>query len=454
MSSSSSQAGNQAQINAFGLANLFLNTKSPRATLWRTEHTPLTHFSYGDVRADFNQTAQFGGRARVEIDRPADLLVECNLRWTLRPWVEGANVAGTFPEDDPDNNYFYTDDVGNAAILQQELIVGNSTFDRSDGTWNHIYDEACKAEGLQTGLMTGKIGSELGRIEVSRFNQDLIVPIYMDLLCWPGKAIEAVAIFKQKITMQFEFRTLAQLIRTTGTASVAYDAGLANPADPNGIVANGGSNEMQDAHLQCHFVWLTSGERSIILAIPSMTLYREIQRNLDITKATADTQIRFRAPFNNCANDLFFVCRLTGKNDIESADATQRGFEWFDFSGPDVTLGGAPPVVSARPCYTSARLVINNQERYSVTSAYASEWLAQNHYPRSDQQDISRYPFGRHPCAEHPQGSLNMSMLDHQDFYWNFDPATPWDGTILLYVRAWNIATRAKGILHKELQSQ
>jgi hypothetical protein len=263
-----------------------------------------------------------------------------------------------------------------------------------------------------------------------------------------------VAIFKQKITMQFEFRPLAQLIRTTGTASTAYDLGLANPAGATSIVANGGSNEMQDAHLQCHFVWLTSGERSIILAIPSMTLYREIQRNLDITKNEGDTQIRFRAPFNNCANDIFWFCRLTAKYDIESADPTQRGFEHFDGSGPDFALGGVPPVVSARPPYTSARLVINNQERYSVTHAYASEWMPQNHYPRSHQDNISVYPFGRHPCAEHPQGSLNMSMLDHQDFYWNFDPALPWAGVIMVYVRAWNIATRAKGILHKELQSQ
>lgn len=454
MSSTASISGAQQQLNAFGTQNLVISTKQPHATLWRNEHVPLTHFAYADVRSEFSGTVSFGSRVVCELDRPADLMSEVNFRYTLRAWTENAGVAGTFPETDPDNNYFYTDDIGNAMIQLYELSVGNNRFDVADGTYFHIYDEECKAEGRQTGAETGKFGSRLARVRHARFDQDLIVPIPTDLLVHPGKAIESIAIHKQKVRMNFTLRPLAELIRTTGTGTTAYDLGLANPADANAVLANGGSNVLQDAHLQVHYVWVTEGERLRMLSRASVTLYREIQTATEIQKASADTLVRQRMAFNNAACDYFFVVRLNSKWDIESADATQRGYEWFDFSGVNTTLGGVPAVVHANYPFLTHTLSINNAQRISATSQYLDSWIGQNHYPRGSRQGIHKVPFARHPADEHPTGSLNFSMIDHQDFSWTFDAALTGAAVILLYVRAWQVAVRRNGVLHKEFQSQ
>ena len=453
MSSTAATAGAQTQVNAFGFANAFINTEAPVATLWHTDHTPLTTFAFADVRVDFNGTASFGSRVAAELDRPADLVSTTSLRYTLRAWTVGAGVAAAFPEDSSADNYHYTDDVGNACIEEFELIVGNNRFDVADGIYFHMYDEECMPEGKQSGVETGKYNSTLGLIEASRFDQDLIIPIYSDLLMWPGKAIEAVGISKQKIRMNFTFRPLSRLIRTTGAAaSTAYDLGLTTPADANAIVANGSSNVLQDAHLQVHYVWLTQAERNAIINGRTMTLYREVQKAIEIDVPAAASQVQTRQSFNNPCNDIFFAIRLNSKWDIQSADATQRGYNWFDFSGVDQVLGGT--AVAQLPSFQTHSLNINNTQRYSATPNYLDHHIAKSHYARKGEKGVHKYPFGRHPCSEHPTGSLNFSMIDHQDFRWTFNSATQTAGVILMYMRTWNIATRADGVLHKELQSQ
>ena len=140
-SSTASQAGAQTSVTAYGLQNVFINTKRPQTTLWHVDHTPMTHFAYADMAVSFNGAVNFGSRVQAEIDRNGDLISEVNLRFALRPWLEGANVADTFDEAVIDNNYFYTDDFGNACIGLCELLVGSSRLDVADGTYFHLYDE-------------------------------------------------------------------------------------------------------------------------------------------------------------------------------------------------------------------------------------------------------------------------------------------------------------------------
>lgn len=455
-SSTASIGGAQAHLSMYGVANVFINTRAPKTTLWRREHVPITHFAYADVYQHLQSSAMFGARAHCELDRVADLIADVNFRYTLNPWTENAGVVGDFDPNDPDNNYFYTDDIGNAQFLEFVLSIGNNRFDVFDGTYMHIADELFRPAEKQTGIETGKIGSELGRIEAARSEQDLIIPIPCELFLDPGKAIESVAISKQRIRLQFTFRPLSDLIHTTGTASTAYDLGVANSADANAILPNGGSNDMTDAHVQVHFVWVTAGERSIILAIPSLTLYREVQKGIEITHTEAQSIIDYQFAFNNCVNDFLFVCRLNDNWDMEAADPTQRGYEWFNFAGPAVSLGGVPPVLSQRQPFERFTLVINNAERVGASPVYLSEKIQHTHYPRKPSKFIFSYPFARYPCANDPTGTLNFSMIDHQHFRWAFDTTVglAWDGVILTYVRAWQIMTRTMGVAHKELQSQ
>jgi Major capsid protein N-terminus/Large eukaryotic DNA virus major capsid protein len=451
-SSGNATGGAQTQVYSFGVSNIFLNTRNPKATIWRAEHTPYTHFAYADVQVSIQGTATFGNRFVCDFDRMADLIADVNMRFTLRAWTEGATVAGTFPEDDPDLNYWYTDDFGNAMVDDLQFFIGNNVFEKFDGTYMHIYDEALSPPDKQTGVETGKIGSELARIEAARFDQDLIVPIPSELFNQPTKAIEAVAISRQRMRIQVALKPLAQLIRVQGAAAVtAYNTAVA--ADK--ISPNGGSNELQDMHLQVHYVWLTAGERSIILAIPSLTLYREVQKGLELQHPETQGTLDYGYTFNNAANDLIFVCRLEEKHDY-NVGATSVGYEWFDFSGPNVALGGVPPVESARPPFTSFKLLINNTERLAATPVYLEETLARTHYLRKSSKGIYLYPFARYPCHPDPSGSLNFSMIDHQRFRWTFDMDADlvWEGVILVYVRAWQIMTRTTGVAQKELQSQ
>lgn len=451
MSSTASTAGAQTQISAFGLANVFVNTRKPRATLWRTEHTPMSHFAYADVRVEHNGNAQFGGRMAFDFDRPADLIGEVNLRYTLRAWVEGATAEATHGPWTTSNNFFYTEDVGFAQLENVELVIGNNRFDVFDGTYLHILDEITMPEGRQTNLLTGRAPDEQ-RMEYARFDQDLIIPITSDLFNIPGKALESVAIHKQKIRLNITNRPLAQLIRVSGAGAVtAYDLGLTTPADANAVRANGGSNELQDCHLQVHYIWVTAGERSIILSVPSYTLYRECQKIQEITKGASDFSIRQRLSLNNIVHDLFFVCRLNSKWDLTAA--TERGYNWFDFSGLDIAsyTGNTDP----RPPFATCSLQLNNTQRFQATPNYLESFMQRNHYARSPQRFIYTYAFARHPVDADPSGGLNMSMIDHQDFQMTFDAIEgAWDGVILPYARAWQLATRDKGVLHKELASQ
>src|SRR6188472_830429 len=186
-SSGNATGGAQTQVYSFGVSNIFLNTRNPKATIWRAEHTPYTHFAYADVHVSIQGTATFGNRFVCDFDRMADLIADVNLRFTLRAWTEGANVAGDFPEDNPDLNYWYTDDIGNAMVDDLQFFIGNNVFEKFDGTYMHIYDEALTPPEKQTGVETGKIGSELARIEAARFDQDIIVPIPSELFTQPTK---------------------------------------------------------------------------------------------------------------------------------------------------------------------------------------------------------------------------------------------------------------------------
>lgn len=473
MSSTASTAGAQAQISAFGLANVFVNTKRPQKTLWRTEHVPLTHFAYADVRVDANGTARFGNRISTTLTRPADLIGEVNERYTLRKWFVGASAnlghtsgAGNYDHlntgmatDSPPGFIAYCDDVGNAAISEFELWIGNNRFDVSDGIAFHLYDELMMEEGRQTNQMTGKVGTEAAK-EYSMRDQDMIIPIQCDLFNIPGKAIESVAIHKQQIRFQITHRPLTELIHVQGDlVSDAYDLGLTNPTGATSISPNGGSSEMQDYHLQVHYVWVTSGERSIILGIPSFTLYREFQKVIELTKGASDFQLRNRMSLNNVCHDLWFAFRLDDNWDMQLAEPSghARGYEWFNFSGPSVNInpgGGTAKNFTVDP-FKSVSLNINNMQRFSATPTYLEHWMQRNHYTRLPQKFIYTYSFARHPTDDHPTGGLNLSMIDHQDMTVLFDPVEHgYSGVMLMYARCWQLMTRSKGVAHKELASQ
>lgn len=465
-----STSGAQTQMHAFGTANLFVNTEDPKATLFRREHTPLSHFAVANVSQTISGTPAFGNRIGVEFDRPADLIGNVAFKFTLLPWFVGATAATTVPDEDvATDNFAYCDNIGYAMIEQFEVVVGNNRFEVSDGQFMNAMDELCLPEGRQAGSLTGKIPSVIGRIEAARNNQELIIPIWCDFFQDPGKALEAVAIHKQKIRLNFTFRPLTQLIHIFGASGAvnardAYIVGLSTPTGLTAISPNAGSANMSNATLEVNYIWLTSGERDIILRSATHILYLETQKILEIDHVASEQTLTTRMSGNNICHDMIILPRLNSKWDYTTGVANQYtyGYEWFDYSGVASAMSAGTYVQDA---ISSVRFTANNTQRFDLSAKWLGAYIPRTHYARSPENGMLVYNFAQHPVDPDPTGGFNLSMIDHQELRFTFPQSwtdnasgtvTPltWDGKIFVYLRTWNVATRARGVLHKELSSQ
>jgi hypothetical protein len=378
--------GGLLQLVAYGAQDVYL-TGNPQITFFKAVYRRHTNFAIEAIEQTFNGNPDFGSRVTCQISRNGDLINRVYLQLRLTNTSTAAYVK-----------YF-----GLRVINYVEIEIGGQRIDKHYAHWLYIWNElslpAAKRDGYNQ--MVGAFG---GKVNDTTASTASIAPVlYVPLEFWfcrnVGLALPLIALqyHEVKINLNFENKVNCSLVGGSG--------------DPTFT-----------ASLWVDYIFLDTDERRRFAQLSHEYLIEQLQFTGE--EAVSSTSVKAKLNFNHPCKELIWFLTNSDQNKnnwfnyttkldaIAIGDlSTENYYKKLHFDG---LFGNNSEVIYARNPVSSAKLVLNGNDRFSLRDGMYFNVVQpfQHHENVPSNAGINVYSFALKPEEHQPSGTLNMSRID------------------------------------------
>ena len=309
----------------------------------------------------------------------------------------------------------WTNAIGQFVIRCARIVIGGSTIDTLYNDFLFMWEELSGKSGRRLTEMIGKRYTRTQLICDSRQRRVLYVPLPFWFTQFSGHALALASLQFHGVQLHIEFERLEKCIVTSGPGVVVKNCATSCCLTNNDL----------SACLETTYVYLDNAERDRFATTQYETLVVQTQA---FHYQTTQSQVRIQLNFNHPCIELIWAIRR---------QCQERCNNWFNYSGID-----------ARDPLTSATLLLNNQQRFSMKTGLFFR-LVQPYQHHSNIPDVFVYvfSFALHPEDASPSGSCNMSRIDHVDLHLNLqDGLGKEQVSVMVFCRSWNILRFKEGL--------
>jgi len=288
--------GGLMQLVAYGAQDVYL-TGNPQITFFKVVYRRHTNFAMESIEQTFNGQGDFGRKVQCPIVRNGDLITKMYLRVAV-PTASTANLAAgsTFK----DAQWAWVTSLGHSLIDNVELEIGGTRIDKHWGEWLTIWNELSRKIGQDRGFntMIGNVPS-LTTLNVQHPAYTLWVPMKFFFCKFDGLALPLIALQYHEVRVNFEFRSVEQLIVVKGASTSAITSkGLASALALN----------MADCSLYVDYIYLDSEERKRFAQASHEYLIEALQ--FPGEESITGSNSRFRLNLNHPCKFLIWASKL------------------------------------------------------------------------------------------------------------------------------------------------
>ena len=393
------------QLVAVGPQNVPINGK-PEASVFRKAYQRVTHFALESVRQQFTGTVGFGNQVQCLISRNGDLLRQMELELTLPTLTAGAAAA----------DFSWVPNLGEVLLRRVDLEVGGITIDTHYSRWFNIWQEVTRSTGKDSGYfkMIGNVSDLTNTVTATVGNETLSAPqkLYVPLKFWfcehPELAFPLIACQRHDVKVYIQFESLENCVRSAGALPTAASA--------------------LQADLYVTYVFLDGAERTNFATKAHEYLIEQVQFvGSESYNGQANITRRLDG-FNHPVKEIAFVQQL------DTAVSTAATRDLTDF-----TNGSDAPMVS------SAKLVLNGNDRFSVRDGTYFEQVQPYYYhSRTPKTGINVYSFAEYPEEHQPTGTCNFSRIDNAQLVMQLSNTAA--STSYVFMKSYNVGRFVSGL--------
>lgn len=314
--------------------------------------------------------------------------------------------------------------VGHALVQSVEWEIGGTRIDRHTAEHWDMWCELSEAEEKRAGY-----SDMIGRYDDYNINYDatssggeryLFVPMRFAFNTSPGSALPLLALQFHDVKLNFEFRTLLELIKT------------------NVPVTNLASEPAMQCKVFANYVFLSQDERMRFAQMPHEYLIEQLQAQVENVAAPAAmdgvVNRKLTLNLNHPIKEILFVYQASQNTQRDTRD----GNNWFVYDIP----GRATEEI-----FEEANIQMNGHDRFVKRPAkYWRLAVPWSHHTRIPAKKVHCYSFALHPESwQNPSGAANFSRIDtaHLNMTLNANLAA---GRIRVHSLGYNILRIANGL--------
>jgi hypothetical protein len=295
-------AGGLMQLVAIGAQDAYL-TGSPQITFFKVVYRRHTNFSMETIEQPF-ETAKFGTRTSLVIQRNGDLITQMCIKLTL------PNI--TCEQVDKQCGVAWVRRVGHALIKDVEILIGGSRIDHYSGVWLDIWYELTHSVAQERGYRqligdTDELTTIKERTDKCN-DSDILLEgqtIYIPLIFWfnkiSGLALPVIALQFHEIRINIELEDITKLIIWKGKRPPR--------------LSNLG---FKDASLLVDYIYLDTDERSRFAKVGHEYLIEQVQFNgeesLSGTSGSLYNDQKYKLNFNHPTKELILALKVGAYN--------------------------------------------------------------------------------------------------------------------------------------------
>lgn len=379
-------SGGILQLVSYGSADIYL-TGDPQVTFWRQVSRRYTNFAVESVLQTFHGTADFGRRVSVTLAHTGDLIHRMYLEVTLPP-IDRSDLPVAYQ----DKAYYWVPKVGMALIKSTELEIGGIRIDKHPSEWMDAWSSLSYKNEKDFGFrrMIGDVPLEERRADTP---MTLYIPLMFFFNNQHGLALPLVSISFHEVRLNFEFRTLNELL-------VPPPNPYANPSQAqiqqymNEVFVDETSATAMNCDLYADTVYLDVSERRRFSKNPQEMLISVVQFLGDDVISPAEASADGLLTRKLALNFVHPVKELVWMFVPEDKLAEKQYFEYADVvEEVSILLNGHPRFAPRKGSYFR----------------HVQPW---QHHTSTPTKPVYVYSFGLHPEEAQPSGTLNFSRID------------------------------------------
>jgi hypothetical protein len=423
-------SGGMLQLVSYGSADIHL-TGAPQVTFWRQVFRRYTNFAVEPVLNVFHGTPDFGRKASVTLSRTADLINRVYVEIVLpalppvnsqfwKAYNEDLNIAElSSPDPATDSPYLdWVNDVGLALIQAVELEIGGTRYDRHTSEWMHMWASLTLSSDKKKAFdrMVGHVErpGDRSRGLSTKEPVHLYVPL-MFFFTQYGLSLPMVAISYHDIKLNFEFRTIKELLVLPPWLQSRL---AAKEPKVSFVIPDDTQFKMDSCRLYADMVFVSEEERRRNARMAHEILFQNVQFLGDeVVDATALSSGKWNLNFSHPCKEILWVFVEEGKG-------------LFEYSN----------------VFDDVHILMNGHMRLSPRKAsyfyLVQPW--QHHTGCPDDNFIHCYSFALHPEDTQASGTMNFSRLNQANLLATFSKNVK--GKLKFFALGYNVMRVASGL--------
>ena len=343
------------------------------------------------------------------------------------PYLEATTVGGVTTYANPAWTARWCNSVGHALIKAVEVEIGGQRVDRHTSEFLDAMSELSEPEERRAGLweMIGKYDAATYAAGPTRDQaraRTYYVPLKFFFCKAPGLMIPIVALQYHDIKLNFEFRDVMGLVKTTGFGA-------------RSILGATGVPLALDCRLFADFAYLDVEERRRFSQIPHEYLIEQTQFLGDeIVNPAAGMNPKISLSFNHPVKELVWLYTRYSTYQTD----TLNGNDWFDYD--------MPAAANARDFFSTLRIQLNGNDRFAGRPpGYFRLVQPYQHHTRCPAKRVYCYSFALHPEDAQPSGTCNFSRMDSSTLNLSYSHGID-NGKLTVFAVGYNILRVASGL--------
>ncbi len=340
--------------------------------------------------------ADFGNTVYCQISRNGDLINRAYLEVTL-PAMTASNMFVNY--------------IGLRLLKSVTIEIGGQQIDKHYSDWLYIWNELSLPIGKRY-AWEQMVGADQDiTSDTTSTGVTLFVPLEFWFCRTIGLALPLIALQYHEVKLKIEFEAHNNCIYQMGTAGTANDT-----IDPSTTY------KLQKANLWVDYIFLDTDERRKFAQLSHEYLIEQLQFTGE--EAVSSTSVKAKLNFNHPCKELIWFLTNSDQNKnnwfnyttkldaIAIGDlSTENYYKKLHFDG---LFGNNSEVIYARNPVSSAKLVLNGNDRFSLRDGMYFNVVQpfQHHENVPSNAGINVYSFALKPEEHQPSGTLNMSRID------------------------------------------
>lgn len=295
--------GGIISLVANGAQDVYL-TGSPQITYFKVIYRRYTNFAMEAIEQAID-SAKFGGRYTVQVQRNGDLMSRCAFRVKM-PSVRACSLGACT------DRVAWVRRLGHAMIKEIEIQIGGMQIDKHIGVWLDIWWELTHTTSSARGYrnMIGDVPemTTLRGRELFDNSDEILLPeytLYIPFQFWfcrnYGLALPLIALQYHEVRFNLELEDVSKLMCWTGTQP-----------------PNMSNYQFKDSGILIDYIYLESGERRKYAQLGHEYLIEQVQfsgsENVQINCNSTSNNQKFKLNYNHPTKELIWAMKIGAYN--------------------------------------------------------------------------------------------------------------------------------------------